>query len=108
MDKYTPLRSQNEIQEIASNGVLICMDQQGRSVPPNVDITYPYIIITLTVSNTTDISASLVNATPHSDQWSENSEKRIVNSGVYDLSGRKMANPTRGLYIVNGRKVTIK
>ena len=50
MDKYTPIRSQNEIQEIASNGVLVCIDQKGRSVPQNVDITYPYIIITLTIS----------------------------------------------------------
>lgn len=49
MDKYTPIRSQNDIHEIASNGVLVCIDQQGRTVPPNVDITYPYIIITLTV-----------------------------------------------------------
>ena len=26
----------------------------------------------------------------------------------YDLSGREVANPTRGLYIVNGKKVLIK
>ena len=36
-----------------------------------------------------------------------NSEHRIVNS-VYDLQGRKVANPTKGLYIVNGKKVVIK
>ena len=28
--------------------------------------------------------------------------------GFYDLLGRKVAQPTKGLYIVNGRKVTIK
>ena len=33
-----------------------------------------------------------------------NSEQRIVNS-VYDLQGRKVAQPTKGLYIVNGKKV---
>lgn len=27
---------------------------------------------------------------------------------VYDLQGRKVTNPTKGLYIVNGRKITIK
>ena len=37
-----------------------------------------------------------------------NSEKRTVNSDVFDLQGRKVANPTKGLYIVNGRKVIIK
>ena len=41
----------------------------------------------------TGISATLVN-----------SEQRIVNS-VFDLQGRKVAQPTKGLYIVNGKKV---
>ena len=27
---------------------------------------------------------------------------------VYDLQGRKVANPTKGLYIVNGKKIVIK
>ncbi len=34
-----------------------------------------------------------------------NSEERTVNSEVYDLQGRKVANPTKGLYIINGKKV---
>ena len=29
-------------------------------------------------------------------------------NGYYDLQGRKVANPTKGLYIVNGKKVIIK
>ena len=38
-----------------------------------------------------------------------NSEKRTVNSDIYDLQGRKVAKPTtKGLYIVNGRKTVIK
>ena len=37
-----------------------------------------------------------------------NSENRTVNSEVYDLQGRKVAHPTKGLYIVNGKKVVIK
>ena len=37
-----------------------------------------------------------------------NSEKRTVNSDVFDLQGRKVANPTKGLYIVNGKKVVVK
>ncbi len=35
-----------------------------------------------------------------------NNEK--VNSEIYDLQGRKVANPSKGLYIVNGKKVVIK
>ena len=27
---------------------------------------------------------------------------------IYDLQGRKVENPTKGLYIVNGKKVVIK
>ena len=45
----------------------------------------------------TDINSSLVN-----------SEKRIVNSDVYDLQGRKVNQPVKGLYILNGKKVVIK
>lgn len=44
---------------------------------------------------TTGVDAALVN-----------SEK--VNSEVYDLQGRRVAQPTKGLYIVNGKKVIIK
>ena len=31
-----------------------------------------------------------------------------VNSVVYDLQGRKVAQPTKGLYIVNGKIVIVK
>ena len=37
-----------------------------------------------------------------------NSEKRTVNSDIYNLAGQRVANPTKGLYIVNGRKVVVK
>ena len=47
-------------------------------------------------NETTGINASLVN-----------NEKNMVNS-VYDLQGRRVAQPTKGLYIVNGKKVIIK
>ena len=35
-------------------------------------------------------------------------ESTIANAQVYDLSGRKVQNPTRGLYIANGKKVLVK
>ena len=37
-----------------------------------------------------------------------NSEKCKVNSAVFDLQGRRVVNPTKGLYIVNGKKVIVK
>ena len=37
----------------------------------------------------------------------ENSELRTENA-VYDLQGRRIAQPTKGLYIVNGKKVLVK
>ena len=30
------------------------------------------------------------------------------NGAVYDLQGRRVENPTKGLYIVNGKKVMVK
>lgn len=44
----------------------------------------------------TGVSATLVN-----------SDETIVKT-VYDLQGRRVENPTRGLYIVNGQKVLVK
>lgn len=37
-----------------------------------------------------------------------NGLERMLNDGIYDLQGRKVTRPTRGLYIVNGKKVVIK
>ena len=31
-----------------------------------------------------------------------------MHNEVYDLSGRRVVQPTKGLYIVNGKKVIIK
>ena len=39
---------------------------------------------------------------------SVNGEEFTVNGSVYDLQGRKVENPKKGLYIVNGKKVVIK
>jgi hypothetical protein len=35
------------------------------------------------------------------------SQKADVNA-VFDLQGRRVAQPTKGLYIVNGKKIVIK
>ena len=36
-----------------------------------------------------------------------NVERETLNGEVYDLQGRRVVNPTKGLYIVNGKKVFI-
>ena len=38
----------------------------------------------------------------------DNNRETITNNRYYDLQGRKVAQPTKGLYIVNGKKVVIK
>ena len=35
-------------------------------------------------------------------------ESHELSGAIYDLQGRKVANPSKGLYIVNGKKVVIK
>ena len=38
-----------------------------------------------------------------------NDNGQMINDNViYDLSGRRVENPTKGLYIINGKKVVIK
>ena len=37
-----------------------------------------------------------------------NDNGKMINDNCFDLQGRKVANPTKGLYIVNGKKVIIK
>ena len=37
-----------------------------------------------------------------------NNGQLIMDNVYYDLSGRRVANPTKGLYIVNGKKVIVK
>lgn len=32
----------------------------------------------------------------------------VTDGAIYDLQGRKVANPSRGMYIINGRKIVIK
>ena len=48
-----------------------------------------------------------LNATPHSLR--ENVERGTLNdNSYYMLDGRRLAQPTKGIYIINGKKVAIK
>jgi|GEM_PF-1948053 len=42
------------------------------------------------------------------DAQSVNEDSRMEEIDVFDLAGRKVENPTQGIYIVNGKKVVIK
>ena len=46
--------------------------------------------------------------TTYIDALPMNNEKRMENIGYYNLAGQRVAQPTKGLYIVNGKKVIIK
>jgi len=37
-----------------------------------------------------------------------NGENETMRSEVFDLSGRRVVKPTKGLYIVNGKKIMVK
>jgi len=47
-------------------------------------------------------------ATGISDATRLNDNEKMTNDNCFDLQGRRVAQPTRGLYIVNGKKVIIK
>ena len=66
----------------------------GKAYLPASAVSAPEL--TIDFGGVTGIDAALVK-----------SEKRIENS-VYDLQGRKVAQPTKGLYIMDGRKVVVK
>ena len=57
---------------------------------------FNFTAIVLVKKETTGISATL------------NDKGEITNHSCFDLQGRRVAQPTRGLYIVNGKKVVIK
>ena len=56
------------------------------------------VLLPISITNTTGISDAL---------HLMNNEELIMNN-CYDLQGCKVAQPTRGLYIVNGKKIIIK
>lgn len=47
MENFTPLDNPLYQEEVASNGIILNMCEKGRSAAPNVDIMYPYIILSL-------------------------------------------------------------
>ena len=77
-----------------------CLDAHGATIPAgkaylNVEGASSRLSIVFDDNSTTSISTKA------------NSQEPTANS-YYDLQGRRVAQPTKGLYIVNGKKVVVK
>ena len=87
---------------ILKNGQFCLVNADGSSVPAGKS----YLLASKVPSSARELNLEFDDET--TALTLVNSEKRTVNSDIYDLQGRKVANPTKGLYIVNGKKVIIK
>lgn len=62
----------------------------------------------------TDFDVTTTSAPALSIDWGEgttgiqNIERTVIDNQYYTLDGRRVAQPTKGLYIINGRKVVVK
>ena len=83
---------------ILSNGKFYGVDSEVSLKP-----TRAYIKVTPTPEEVKVLTVDVEDATAI-----EAIESTIANAQVYDLSGRKVQSPTRGLYIANGKKVLVK
>ena len=98
--------SATEETEIAANGGYILSDGEFHPSSGNGKLAAGKAYLHIAVSSarvlrmkfndeTTGIGATLMNS-------------ETVNSEVYNLNGQRVAQPTKGLYIVGGRKVVVK
>ena len=62
-----------------------------------IDVSAPMLTLSFDESETTGISTSL-----------NDKADKINDQYIYNLNGQRVAQPTKGLYIVNGKKVIIK
>ena len=78
----------------------------------NLDANMAYLETAEDIAPTSDACVALNfddgEATSISEKLKVKSEKFATATDCYDLMGRKVAQPTRGLYIVNGKKVVVK
>ncbi len=82
---------------ILSGGKFYCVDSEVSLKPTRAYITVAEPVSAKSLNIDID-EATAINAI----------ESEIANAKVYDLSGRMIQNPTRGLYIANGKKVLVK
>lgn len=70
---------------------------------------YPAGVYNLTFTVNTEKHTLTLEPTPVSDGISSvRMTEAVMNGEVYNLNGQRVAQPTKGLYIINGRKVVVK
>ena len=74
------------------------------STEPTLGIGKAYLHVS---SETARLAISFGDDTPTSINSVDNSQESNANSCYYDLQGRKVKNPVKGLYIVGGKKVFV-
>ena len=98
--------SATETTAVAANAGYILKD--GVFQPSSVgDLPAGKAYLSIAVSGARELMMSFEDDDVTGIQSIENGKSTIDNA-VYDLSGRRVAQPTKGLYIVNGKKVVIK
>ena len=99
MKKNTTGTGNIEFKKLNDTDLVVPANKAYVQVSPSVFTTSAYALsISFCEGEVTGISeATLLNI-----------NEVIKNNNVYDLSGRRVAKPTKGLYIVNGKKVVIK
>ena len=110
---YAPI-----VWETENNSILFLGTKNTLYYPQPSDGNYPYInafraYFQLNNGLTAaEVSAARMNfeddATGISDALRLNDKGQMTNDNFYDLQGRKIEKPTKGLYIHNGKKVIIK
>ena len=87
---------------------LVALNNGGTYMAPNSSGSYFYTG-TLPHFMASWTSAMAIEVwTPGDDTGIENVGIETVVEGIYDLQGRKVENPSTGIYIVNGKKVLVK
>ncbi len=87
---------------------LAALNNGGTYMAPNSSATYfytgelPHFMASWTSAMAIEVW------TPGDDTGIENVGIETVVKGIYDLQGRKVENPSTGIYIVNGKKVLVK
>ena len=72
------------------------------------DVTIVAILVAKSATANVLLPISITNTTGISDALHLMNNEELIMNNCYDLQGRKVAQPTRGLYIVNGKKIIIK
>lgn len=63
---------------------------------------------TINVENDYEQYIGTFELTPTNIEEVKSEELKVKNDAMYDLTGRRVATPTKGLYIINGKKVVMR